>query len=179
MDYLKYSVLYFVLVTAFYSCGDKKNTNFFEIDKSKIQIEKVQLIPSGNNFRLVLFSNGVHTFKNVNGADSFVYDDNAVKVYYWLYKAAGSSSYTGEYIYYLEKDSSANDLTSTFNQAGYFNSGTNGNGISYQANTGKVNIQEKDGIFEIAFEFFQRGTNKSPEQVAIKGSYKGIVEIIN
>lgn len=181
------SILIFIVLVIFISCEKENNTpgNYFLINNEKIEIETAQLILQDGetvtglkDFRLRFYTKGVYFYKNKAGYDSIVYDDNSIRIYFWLYKPKDKVGYSGEYVYYIGNYPYTNDFPYSFDEAGYLNSGINGHGISDIADSGKVIIKEIFGILTIDFEFFRSGVVHKPGSYDIKGKFIGKIQMI-
>jgi len=170
----------------FYSCerDNKTQENYIISNGEKIIIELARLIQNDGEtvtglkeFFIEFYSPGVSFFENIEGYDSIVYQDNSYRLYYDLFKPENFNGFSGEYNFYIDTYPYTNDSAFSFNDAGFYNSRTNNNGIQYSADSGKVVILEDNGIFDIDFSFIRNGDEYWPENINLKGRYIGTIQI--
>ncbi len=126
---------YYLMIIAliFSSCEKEKNSqeNYFIINGSKTIIDNSRLvlldgytITGLKEFYLSFYSEGVSIFKDKDGYDSLVYEDNSIKIYYDLFKPEEDLGFSGVYNYSTRNYPYTNDSAYSFTIAAYKNART-------------------------------------------------------
>jgi hypothetical protein len=171
-----------VLILFLISCEKKDSyidNHYILLNDKKVSIENAIIklssgdLANSDNFRLIFYSDGVSFFKDQYGNDSIVYNQNAIRVYYWMYKPISKKDIAGEYIY----RSGYNDTLLFFNQAGYLNNNIGSDGMHYVADSGIVRIKGYTDYYEVNFEFYSHDYDDQSKLVSLKGKYTDNIPI--